>query len=157
MLRRLFRLSFRLGVLAGAGYAAMKVLQRRENGAALAPAPSWPPVTPASRPDPLPRDDAPAVPAAAPAPVVAPEKPAVKAEHVEQAAPAAKPAPPKEGQSWVAPSSDGICPQTHPLKAKLTSKLFHVPGMFAYDRTKPDRCYAAEADAEADGLRKAKR
>jgi hypothetical protein len=29
--------------------------------------------------------------------------------------------------------------------------------MFAYERTKPDRCYAEESAAEADGLRKAKR
>jgi hypothetical protein len=57
----------------------------------------------------------------------------------------------------VEPSSDGLCPQTHPVKAKLSSKIFHLPGMFAYDRTKPDRCYAVEADAVTDGFRKAKR
>ena len=60
-------------------------------------------------------------------------------------------------QAWVEPSSDGVCPQTHPVKAKLSSKIFHLPGMFAYDRTKPDRCYAAEEAAVADGFRKAKR
>ena len=48
-------------------------------------------------------------------------------------------------------------PAAHPIKAKLSSKIFHLPGMFAYERTKPDRCYAAEDAAEADGLRKAKR
>jgi hypothetical protein len=29
--------------------------------------------------------------------------------------------------------------------------------MFAYDRTRPDRCYADEAAAAADGFTKAKR
>ena len=27
------------------------------------------------------------------------------------------------------------------MKAKLASKIFHLPGMLNYDRTKPDRCY----------------
>ena len=40
---------------------------------------------------------------------------------------------------------------------KLSSKLFHLPGMFAYDRTKADRCYASAEDAESDGLHRAKR
>ena len=38
-----------------------------------------------------------------------------------------------------------------------TSHLYHLPGMFAYDRAKPDRCYAEEAAAVADGFTKAKR
>jgi hypothetical protein len=158
MVRRLFRLVLRLSVLGGIGYAVVKVLQRRDDGRALAPAPTWPPVTPSSRPDPLPRAEPSAAPAA-PKAVVVPPAPgkAEKVEHAEQATPPPKPAAPKGGQTWVAPSSDGICPSSHPIRAKLTSKLFHLPGMFAYDRTKPDRCYANESDAEADGLRKAKR
>jgi hypothetical protein len=43
------------------------------------------------------------------------------------------------------------------VKAKLSSRLFHLPGMFAYNRTKPDRCYSDEEAATADGLTKAKR
>jgi hypothetical protein len=43
------------------------------------------------------------------------------------------------------------------VKAKLTSKIFQVPGMFAYDRTNPDRCYRDAAAAEQDGFRSAKR
>jgi hypothetical protein len=39
----------------------------------------------------------------------------------------------------------------------MTSKIFQLPGMFAYDRTRPDRCYRNEEAALADGLRKAKR
>ena len=89
-----------------------------------------------------------------------------------KAAPAAKTLPPtrsgraaKTGQSqppaeptqvWVQPSGS-VCPETHPVKAKLASKLFHLPGMFAYARTRPDRCYQDEQAAVADGLTRAKR
>jgi hypothetical protein len=58
--------------------------------------------------------------------------------------------------AWVKPSG-GVCPDTHPVKAKMTSKLFHLPGMFAYARTNPDRCYKDEDAAVEDGLTKAKR
>ena len=59
-------------------------------------------------------------------------------------------------QPWVDPDG-GVCPPTHPVKGKLASRLFHLPGMFAYDRTKADRCYLDAAAAEADGLTRAKR
>ena len=52
---------------------------------------------------------------------------------------------------------DGACPPGYPIKAKSTSKIFHAPGGSSYDRTVPDRCYATETDAEADGYRKAQR
>ncbi len=61
------------------------------------------------------------------------------------------------GSGWVEPDAGGACPDGYPVKAKLASGIFHVPGMLAYDRTTPDRCYRDEASAEADGLRKAKR
>jgi len=60
------------------------------------------------------------------------------------------------GAAWVEPDGDA-CPAGHPVKAKLSSKIFHVPGGANYERTKPDRCYRDEAAAEADGLRKAAR
>jgi micrococcal nuclease len=43
------------------------------------------------------------------------------------------------------------------VKAKDSSKIFHVPGGLSYDRTVPDRCYVDAAEAEADGFRAAKR
>lgn len=58
--------------------------------------------------------------------------------------------------SWVEPV-EGTCPATHPIKGNAQSGIFHVPGGMSYDRTVPERCYATEADAEADGFRKAKR
>jgi hypothetical protein len=66
--------------------------------------------------------------------------------------PAASPSP----QSWVEPI-DGACPEGFPVKAKLSSGIFHLPGMVNYARTTPDRCYASPESAAADGLRPAKR
>lgn len=58
--------------------------------------------------------------------------------------------------AWVAPT-EGSCPAGHAIKANLRSGIFHLPGMSAYDRTNPDRCYAEAEGALADGLRVAKR
>jgi hypothetical protein len=78
------------------------------------------------------------------------KKPAAAKAATKAVKKATKPSP------WVAPV-DGGCPGTHPVKGKLTSKIFHVVGGFNYDRTIPDRCYVDAAAAEADGLRPSKR
>lgn len=59
-------------------------------------------------------------------------------------------------QGWVEPVDDEA-PASHPVKAKLSSMLYHLPGMAAYKRTRPDRCYADAEAAEADGFTRAKR
>ncbi|NLD76636.1 MAG: hypothetical protein GX643_08200 [Acidimicrobiales bacterium] len=87
---------------------------------------------------------------AAPPPEVT--EPAGAADPGQGQAPKANP----PGERWVFPV-DGDCPDGHPIKAKLRSGIYHLPGMIAYARTIPDRCYATEIDAEADGLRRAKR
>jgi hypothetical protein len=58
---------------------------------------------------------------------------------------------------WVDAGDGGACPAHHPVKAKLTSGIFHVPGGANYGRTQADRCYVSADAAEADGLRAAKR
>ena len=58
-------------------------------------------------------------------------------------------------EPWTDPDADGACPATHPVKAKLASGIYHLPGGSNYERTKPDRCYVDAAAAEADGLRAA--
>jgi hypothetical protein len=68
------------------------------------------------------------------------------------AAPVEAPAPTAAAE----PNDDGTCPVSHPIKAKLASGIYHVPGGANYERTKPDRCYADEAAAVADGLRRSK-
>jgi hypothetical protein len=57
---------------------------------------------------------------------------------------------------WVAPEGDA-CPVSHPVKVKQSSGIYHVPGGFNYDRTKPDRCYLSAAAAQNDGYRASKR
>ena len=52
--------------------------------------------------------------------------------------------PGEEGAAptWVDPEGR-ICPPSHPVKAKLVEQASSTcRAMFAYDRTKPDRCYA---------------
>jgi hypothetical protein len=71
--------------------------------------------------------------------------------------PAAPPAASADTAAFVDPAADGACPLTHPVKAKLASGIYHVPGGGNYERTKPDRCYATAEAAAADGLRPAKR
>ena len=78
-----------------------------------------------------------------------------------QKAPAKKAAAKKAAKrspstAWIDPDG-GVCPTTHPVKAKLRSAIFHLPGMAAYARTVPDRCYPDEQSALDDGLRKAAR
>jgi hypothetical protein len=58
--------------------------------------------------------------------------------------------------AWVAPV-DRACPTSHPIKAKDSSGIYHVPGGVSYARTVPDRCYCDEAAAEADGFVKSRR
>jgi hypothetical protein len=73
-------------------------------------------------------------------------------------APSAEPsaAPTPTPSHSAEPNADGTCPVTHPIKAKLGSGIYHVPGGANYARTKPDRCYADESAAISDGLRRSK-
>jgi hypothetical protein len=74
-----------------------------------------------------------------------------------EADPATSAAASDEAQAaWVEPV-DGACPASHPVKAKLSSGIFHVPGGQNYDRTHADRCYVDEDAATGDGLRKSQR
>jgi hypothetical protein len=58
--------------------------------------------------------------------------------------------------AWVEPSDD-VCPPSHPVKVKLSTRLYQLPGMFAYNRTRPDRCYEDENSAVGDGFERARR
>lgn len=68
-----------------------------------------------------------------------------------------EPPPEDAATAWVPPNDDGTAPRSHPIKANASSGIYHVPGGGSYNRTKPERCYATPADAEADGFRPAKR
>jgi hypothetical protein len=64
----------------------------------------------------------------------------------EVAAPVVPPA------RWVAQATPG-----YDIKVKMSSGIYHLPGMLAYERTQADRWYASVDDATADGFRAAKR
>ncbi len=61
-----------------------------------------------------------------------------------------------DGDGWVPARDDGSAPESHPVKVKVSSGIFHEPGGRFYDRTRPDRCYPTAAAAEADGYRRSK-
>ena len=95
---------------------------------------------------------------AAPGPGVAdPIRTAPAGAGIERAPTTAlEPAPTQELETtWSAPV-DGDCPPGFPVKAKESSRIFHVPGGRFYDRTRPERCYATPEAATADGYRAAK-
>ena len=155
MLRRSFRIGLLVGVLGGALAALVKAVQGRGgNGTApVAPA-AW---TPLPNAEPV---RVPPRPAAERVRIADLQESPAAPEPEPQAEPAAKaPAAKKKADKpvpWVEPV-DGDCPPTHPIKAKMASGIYHVPGGFNYARTKPDRCYRDAAAAEADGLRPSKR
>ena len=140
MIRRLFRIGLLLGLLGGIAFALDEAAGQPDADA---------PARPAAPSEPWPRLDGDPTVAAPPIarPIPDPVAPAPTAPTAPRPAPA---------QAWVEPTG-GVCPTSHPVKAKLASKIFHLPGMANYERTNPDRCYVDAAAAEADGLRAAKR
>ena len=156
---RPFRLGLWLAVLSAAALGLKRLLAGRR---AAPTGDGWPADFATEPPSPR-------VPAARVVPVVEPdvveigdvEQPGEPELSTEPDEPPAEKAPVKKAAAkssgaWVDPDGD-VCPTSHPVKAKLSSKIFHAPGQLAYERTHPDRCYVDEAAAEADGLRKAKR
>ena len=163
VIRRSFRIGLTLGLLAGVAIALSKMLggksqvqvrvERDDTPARAADAEMTPAAAKPAAAPPTP---------AAPNPIAA-AKPAAAKPAASKTGPAkkgpAKKGPPKKKPltaAWVEPTGD-VCPTTHPVKAKLSSKIFHLPGMLNYDRTSPDRCYRDAGSAEGDGLRAAKR
>jgi hypothetical protein len=140
---RLLKGLFKLSVLAGLGWLVYRLVERRDAHTPLTA------LAPAEVPTPAPtrRPGAGRAPGGSSRPS---SGPAGKA-------PPAAPAPPEPvaAEAWVEPVDDA-CPPSHPVKAKLSSGIFHVPGGRHYDRTVPDRCCQDAAAAEADGLRQSK-
>jgi len=177
---RLLRRALRIGLLAGVGVGIVQAVRSRKapdpwadswvsTGAPGATRPSAAPVAAADLATPPAASPKPPAPAAA-------EAGKAKGETADSSGQKATPARPSKtsrtgparksptGKAeeppgerlWVA-ANDGVCPQTHPVKAKLSSKIFHTPSARNYSRTKADRCYPDEASAQADGLRPALR
>lgn len=58
--------------------------------------------------------------------------------------------------AWVVADEEGPDPDGFPVKVKVASGIFHVPGGRFYDRLRADRCYTTTEAAEADGYRRSK-
>ena len=61
----------------------------------------------------------------------------------------------RPASAWVE-GSGGEAPAGYPIKLKVSSGIFHVPGGRFYERTNPDRWYATAEAAIADGYRQSK-
>ncbi len=48
---------------------------------------------------------------------------------------------------------DGVCPPDYPIKGNASSKVYHVPGLLSYDKTKAEWCFPTEEDAVSFGYR----
>ena len=174
MLPRIVTIGLKLGFVVGLIALAVQALQRRDNARHRPPPPpSWPPLdvdgeqqrppasTPATEEFSLSATEEEVAEAARATEqeaaelqqrlATAPTKAAVRGKPAPSPAPAAP-----ADATWVAPD-DGACPSSHPVKVKLRSGVFHLPGMAHYDRTSADRCYRDGAAAEGDGFRQAKR
>lgn len=164
----MLRLGIKTGLLVAVLLAVLKLVQARrsnpEDDWAPADPQNWPPVQ-----DPITVEPPAAVVARSTPPVkkATPAKKVPAARKATKKAPATKLAPAVEriggtatktgGRiTWVGPTGR-ICPPSHPVKAKLSSRIFHLPGMAAYNRTTPDRCYVDEVTAVEDGFVKSKR
>ena len=128
MIRTAVRRLLKLAVIGVIG-AIVVVWFRNRNETADELSPEWPPLTVVPPPD---------------------AEAAGIAEPTDGAA-----APPPEAD-WIDPDAEGDCPISHPIKVKLRSGIYHVPGGASYERTNADRCYANPGDAEADGYRASK-
>lgn len=139
-MRRLLLRAAIAGALAAVLLGAWRAVQRRRDESAI----EW-----EASPFPYP-----------PVPKTAEEPPSAAPAGTRAASDVAEPSGGKQttttaSDAWVEPT-DGECPASHPLKAKLASGIFHAPGGRSYERTKADRCYCDQQAAEADGLRAAK-
>lgn len=149
-MRRIVRILILVGLVAVVVAAIRRLLARD--------VPSPTPTTPWQPVAPTPATPAPTTPTPAPgtgeAETVAPEEP-----EPEPAADVGDTgdAPASGEPASVEPGPDGSCPEGYPVKANLSSGIFHVPGGLSYERTRPDRCYRDQAAAEDDGLRQSKR
>lgn len=54
------------------------------------------------------------------------------------------------------PSVDGLCPETHPVKANPASRIYHLPHHRAYHRLGQPVCFVDADAAEAKGYRASK-
>ena len=147
MIRSAFRFGLRAILLSGCVAGLVTLVRRRSSSLA-----------PDDGPQPWPERPGAGIQPQRPGAEVQPERPGAGTQpqrpgaEVQPERPVAVPPLP----AWVEPQGKA-CPATHPVKAKQSSNIFHVPGGVNYERTVPDRCYRDEAAAVADGFVKSRR
>jgi len=67
-----------------------------------------------------------------------------------------------QGHGGVSPQDVWTCPSSYPIKGNFTTYsgepcIYHMPSGRVYPKTKPERCYGTEDDAQKDGCRRCKR
>ncbi len=126
-MKRFLRRLFHVSVLAALGFAVWRAFDKRRVDTGM----TWD-----AQPFPYP-----------PQPHATPDQP-----------PPEQAVPPRAAaiEPWL-DAENGACPASHPVKAKLASGIFHVPGGSNYERTQADRCYVNAEAATHDGLRASKR
>jgi len=144
-MRKAFKRVIGAGILAGILYTAWRAWHARQPGPREVEWSSAPfPFPPVPRPG---GSSTPAEPPSTTAsPATPPESPATTTSSATT--PAVSPS--------TTPAADGSCPVSHPVKGKLQSGIYHVPGGANYERTRADRCYVDEDAAVRDGLRRSK-
>src|SRR2546427_430502 len=70
--------------------------------------------------------------------------------------------PESQPRPGVPPKDAWTCPESAPIKGNFTTYsgercIYHPPGGQFYGKTKPERCYATQDEARADGCRGSKR
>ena len=140
-MRKAFKRVIGAGLLAGILYTAWRAWHARRPGPREV---EW-----SSAPFPFPPVPRPATGTSMPS-----ESPATPAS--SSTTRAASPSTTPAASPSTAPADDGSCPVSHPVKGKLQSGIYHVPGGANYERTRADRCYVDEDAAVRDGLRRSK-
>jgi hypothetical protein len=146
VVKRACGLLWRLAVLAAVLWVVREVLKRWVDGPDPEPSNiAWPQVTEET-----------AGQSTARAQATSPAQPAVESDRgpISVSTPTGSALGPA---TWVEPNEAGGAPETHPVKAKVKSRIYHLPGTAAYNRTRPDRCYVSAEAAEADGFVRSKR
>jgi hypothetical protein len=64
-----------------------------------------------------------------------------------------------DARPGVSPDTPWSCPESHPIKSYVMQsgrRVYHTPASPWYSEASPERCYATEEDALADGNRPAR-
>ena len=59
--------------------------------------------------------------------------------------------------TWVLPTRDGECPESHPIKGNADSGYYHLPRGLYYTKVRAEKCFRHHRDAERARFKRAGR